>query len=91
MENSTLFDGIRDKWIDQGVKEGIEQGKREERIAAILEALQENVGQYPDGLADMLRSIRDFDNLKAMHRKAIKVKNMHEFLIALDEAMQVRN
>jgi len=87
MENSALFDGIRDKWIDQG----IQQGKREERIAAILEALQENVGQYPDGLADMLSNIRDFDNLKALLRKAMKVKDLQEFLMALDEAMQVRN
>ncbi|HHW43521.1 MAG TPA: Rpn family recombination-promoting nuclease/putative transposase, partial [Desulfotomaculum sp.] len=76
MEASPLFDGIREKWIDQGL--------REDRIEAILEALEENTGRYPGHLAEKLRSIQDMGTLKSLFRRAVKVKSLEEFMSALD-------
>jgi len=76
MEASPLFDGIREKWIDQGL--------REDRIDAILEALEENIGCYPEDLANKLRAIQGMDTLKKLFRRAVKVKSLEEFLDALD-------
>lgn len=50
MEASPLFDGIREKWINQGEKKGIQQGAYNERVEAILDALKENTGSYPDNV-----------------------------------------
>jgi len=79
MEASPLFDGIREKRIDQG----LQQGSREERIKAILEALEENIGFSPKGLDGRLRVIQDMDILKMLFRRAVKVKSLEEFMSAL--------
>ena len=51
MENSPLFDGIREEWETRGeirgIEKGIEKGHSEGIVEAILEALEENTGQRP--------------------------------------------
>ncbi|MQL53232.1 hypothetical protein GFC01_13380 [Desulfofundulus thermobenzoicus] len=84
MEASPLFDGIREKWIDQGEQRGLQKGLREDRVEAILEALEENTGIYPDHLAEKLRSIQDMGVLKTLFRRAVKAKSLEEFMSALD-------
>ena len=88
MEASPLFDDIREKWIDQGLQQGLQRGSREERIKAILEALEENVGYYPKDLEDRLRVIQDMDILKVLFRRAVKAKSLIEFMSALDGAVK---
>ncbi|MBE3588819.1 MAG: hypothetical protein IMW93_09790 [Thermoanaerobacteraceae bacterium] len=95
METSPLFDGIREKWIDQGeqrgLQKGLQQGSREERIKAIMEALEENTGCYPEDLGDRLRVIQDMDILKALFRRAVKAKSLEEFTSALNEIAKLNN
>ena len=79
---SPLFDGIREKWIDQGLQKGL----REDRIDAIIEVLEENIGCYPDEVVEKLRAIRDMGTLKMLLRRAVKAKSPEEFLAALDGA-----
>ena len=76
METSPLFDGIREKWIDQGAIKT--------QIEAILEALEETTGRYPGELENRLRAIQDMAALKMLHRRAVKVKSLEEFILALD-------
>jgi len=87
MEASPLFDGIREKWIDQG----LHQGAREERIKAILEALEENIGHYPGNLQNRLSLIQDMGTLKTLHRRAVKARSLEEFMTALDNAERKAN
>ena len=79
MEASPLFDGIREKWIDQGTQ----KGTREDRIEAILEALEENIGRYPHELPARLQKIEDMETLKKLFRRAVKAKSFEEFMSAL--------
>lgn len=58
MENSPLFDGIREEWETRGeirgIEKGIEKGHSEGIVEAILEALEENTGQRPGWLKESL-------------------------------------
>jgi len=83
MEASPLFDGIREKWIDQGAFSS--------RIEDILGALEENIGYYPVNLENRLRSIQDMGTLKMLHRRAVKAKSLEEFMAALDSAERKAN
>ena len=88
MEASPLFDGIREKWVDQGEK----IGARKERIEVILEALDENIGHYPDNLKNKLQAIQDMYTLKILLRRAVKAKTLDEFMTALDhEIAKLKN
>ena len=80
MEASPLFDGIREKWIGQGLQKGL----REDRIDAIIEALEESTGCYSDEVVEKLRTIQDMGTLKMLNRRAVKAKSREEFLAALD-------
>jgi len=91
METSPLFDGIREKWIDQGIQQGIQKGIQQGIQDTILDALEENIGRYPESLVNSLRAIRDIDMLKMLHRKAVKAKTIDEFVQALNEAMRKNN
>ncbi|MEW6276308.1 MAG: hypothetical protein AB1556_14525 [Bacillota bacterium] len=83
MEASPLFDGIREKWIDQGAFKT--------QIEAILEVLEETTGCYPGDLENRLRAIQDMATLKMLHRRAVKVRSLEEFLTALDNAERKAN
>jgi len=81
MENSPFFDGIREEWEARGEIKGREEGIRE----AILEAVEENTGQRPVGLKEILSGIRDSDMLKKILRRAVKAKTFEEFETVLME------
>ncbi|AEG14305.1 hypothetical protein Desku_0697 [Desulfofundulus kuznetsovii DSM 6115] len=97
MEASPLFEGIRQKWINEGIQkgiqegiqkgiqEGIQKGSREARIEAILVVLEENIGRYPSELAVRLRAIKDMEILKMLFRRAVRVKSLEEFLAILND------
>ncbi|WP_092475699.1 hypothetical protein [Desulfotruncus arcticus] len=87
MEASPLFDGIREKWIDQGEKKGMQQGAYNERVEAILDALKENTGSYPNNVRERLQSVRDMDTLKTIFRFAVKIKSIDQFTKVLNELL----
>ena len=87
METSPLFDGIREKWIDTGVQQGMQQGIKD----AIVAALEEKYNTYPKTIGKKLALVEDIDTLKVLHRWAIKVKDMDEFAQILDETVKVKN
>ena len=81
LDTFPLFDGVREKWIDQGIHQGIHQGI----VDAIMEALKENTGHYPGNLAEKLKTIDDVDTLKNLLRRAIKAKSIEEFEAGVKE------
>ncbi|KFI34422.1 hypothetical protein HY00_02225 [Peptococcaceae bacterium SCADC1_2_3] len=90
METSPLFDGIREKWIDQGEQRGEQRGAIKTQIEAILEVLEETTGRYPGDLENRLRAIQDITTLKTLHRRAVKVKTLDEFLMVLNEVERIK-
>ncbi|NHM28953.1 Rpn family recombination-promoting nuclease/putative transposase [Desulfofundulus sp. TPOSR] len=95
MEASPLFEGIRQKWVNEGIQkgiqEGIQKGSREDRIEAILEVLEENTGRYPGELAVKLRAIEDMNTLKMLFRRAVRVKSLEEFQAVLSDVLPSAN
>ncbi|MCG9969700.1 hypothetical protein L9W92_16990 [Pelotomaculum terephthalicicum JT] len=77
MENLPLFDGIREEWEARGRDEGI--------VEAIMEALEENTGEQPVWLKEELSMVKDRGLLRRILRRAVKVKTIKEFEIALKE------
>ncbi|MGB9805039.1 hypothetical protein, partial [Desulfofundulus sp.] len=99
MEASPLFEGIKQKWVNEGIQKGIQEGiqkgiqegSREDRIEAILEVLEENTGRYPGELAVKLRAIEDMNTLKMLFRRAVRVKSLEEFLAVLSDVLSSAN
>ncbi len=79
MENSPLFDGIREEWEARGLGVGM--------IEAIIEALEENTGQRPAWVKESLSKVNERDLLKKILRRAVKSKSIEEFEIAFKELM----
>jgi hypothetical protein len=86
METSPLFDGIREKWIDQG----LQQGLREAILEILKEKLElkEKLSICANDLATRLQAVQDQETLKQLFRWAMKAKSLEEFLAALDHAEQ---
>jgi predicted transposase YdaD len=78
MEASPLFEGIREKWIAQGEQKGIQWVQD-----AVLDALDENLGGYPEDVAKQVREIKDVAVLKKLLRSAVRAKDIAEFAFVL--------
>lgn len=85
METSPLFDGIREKWIDQGLREAILETLEEK-----LE-LKEKLSSCANDLATRLQTVHDQETLKQLFRLAMRAKSLEEFLAALDHAERKAN
>ena len=62
-----------------------EEGKKEDRIEAILELL-EDIGCIPDDMRVRLEAIDDLDELKRLHKIAAKAGSIAEFEAAMVKA-----
>ena len=58
---------------------------------SILEALAENIGICSSKIENKLSSIRDIKTLKMLHRRAVKVKTLEEFLETLNSVTEISN
>ncbi|MFZ5633099.1 MAG: hypothetical protein ACOY40_09665 [Bacillota bacterium] len=76
MENSPLFDGIREEWI--------EKGRIKTSVDFILEALEEKTGGKPCELAERLSAINDSESLRKLHRIAVKSAMLDQLMISLE-------
>lgn len=85
MENSPLFDGIREQWEAKGKKEGQIDGI----IFATIKALEKNTGIKIDKfLETRLRKIKDGDVIKKMFYVAIEADSIEQFTSALEKVEQ---
>ena len=83
MENSPLFDGIREEWMSKGEVKGI--------IFAILKTLEKNTGKKPDKFFESrLRSIDNEDTIEKLFYVAIESKSLEQFMVALEKVEQER-
>jgi hypothetical protein len=83
MENSPLFDGIREEWMSKGEVKGI--------IFAILKTLEKNTGKKPDKFFESrLRSIDNEDTIEKLFYVAIEAKSLEQFMVALEKVEQER-
>ncbi len=87
MENSPLFDGIREEWMSKGE----DKGKVKGIIFAILKTLEKNTGQKPDKFFESrLCSIDNEDTIEKLFYATIEAKSLEQFMIALEKVEQER-
>jgi hypothetical protein len=71
-------------------EEGREEGRREGNIGAIqeaiLEALSIRFGSVPRGVSETVQRVTDLSALKPLHRQAITVSSLQDFVQALGES-----
>jgi len=71
MQNSPLFDGIREEWEAKGKAEG--------RMDTLIDMLEAKFGSVPDDLRSRLMELKDPANIKETIRKAVNAETISEF------------
>jgi len=89
MENSPLFDGIREEWMSKGEIKGKEEGRIDGIIFAIVKTLEKNTGKKIDKfLETRLRNIKDDDLIKKLFSIAIETDSLEQFTAELEKVEQ---
>jgi predicted transposase YdaD len=91
MENSPLFEGIREEWEAKGKAKGKVEGKAEgkargkaEGMAEILfDMLEAKFGKVPDGLRARLNASKNQEDIKQAMRKAVTSDTLEEYMAKL--------
>ena len=65
--------------IQKGLKQGLQQGALGESQQLIIETLDERFGAVPSFISDAILQIRDHNQLRALHRRAIRSTSIEEF------------
>lgn len=65
--------------IQKGLKQGLQQGALGESQKLIIETLDERFGAVPSFISDAILQIRDHNQLRALHRRAIRSTSIEEF------------
>lgn len=68
------------KGIKKGIEKGIEKGLILDAQELVIEALEERFGFVLERIKDRIKAIEDRAILKGLHRLAIRVKDLDEFL-----------
>ncbi len=94
-----ILEIAREKGMEEGLEEGLKEGKvlgvKEGKILGILETglemlmdtLIENFRAISAQTMDRIRSIRNPDILKVLHRQALKCKNIQEFEAIMEQML----
>ena len=75
-----LMATIAQRWIEQGIEQGIAQNARE----SILDTLQIRFGTIPSDMAETITAMDNSLLLKALHKQALVVDSLAEFEQALE-------
>ena len=62
-----------------GIQKGLQQGALEESQQLIIETLDERFGAVPSFVSDAILQIQDHNQLRALHRRAIRSASIEEF------------
>ncbi len=75
---------LAEKWIEQGMQQGILQSARE----AVIDILELRFEVVPEAIVNRLNEIYDPSILKIFRRKAVKVSSLEEFEQIIDLMMK---
>ena len=64
-------------WMEQGIQQGIEQGKRTEAVAIAIEQLTSLFGKLPQPIRDTIATLPS-DRLRAMSLALLKFKHLSD-------------
>ncbi|TEB05673.1 putative transposase, YhgA-like [Pelotomaculum schinkii] len=93
MENSPLFDGIREEWEARGIEKGRIEGERRGeirgelrgRLDLLFDLIETKFGAVPDSLREQLIALKEPDAIKEVVRKAVSSGTIEEFIATLKQ------
>lgn len=93
MENSPLFDGIREEWEARGIEKGRIEGERrgeirgelKGRLDLLINLIETKFGVVPDKLREQLNALKEQEAIKEVLRKAISSDTIEEFVAMLKQ------
>ena len=68
-----------------GIRKGLQQGALEENQQLIIETLDERFGAVPSFISEAVLQIRDRNQLRTLHRRAIRITSIEEFRQELND------
>jgi predicted transposase YdaD len=83
MENSPLFDGIREEWEARGEMKGRMEGEISGRLDLLINLIETKFGVVPDKLREQLIALKDQEAIKEVLRKAISSDSIEELIATL--------
>ena len=81
MENSPLFDGLREEWEARGEIRGEIKG----RLDLLINLIETKFGVVPDNLRKQLNALKEPETIKEVVRKAISSDTIEEFTATLKQ------
>ncbi len=81
LENDPAFQIGKKKGFEEGIQEGILQDARE----MVLEVLRERFGTVPEDVVSYVQDLQNHNDLKKLHRLAIQVTTLDEFILSLQK------
>ena len=81
MENSPLFDGIREEWEARGELKGELKG----RLDLLIDLIETKFGAVPDDLREQLIALKEPDVIKEVVRKAVSSDTIEDFIATLKQ------
>ncbi|MDD4239499.1 MAG: Rpn family recombination-promoting nuclease/putative transposase [Desulfotomaculaceae bacterium] len=87
MENSPLFDGIREEWEARGEQRGEQRGELrgilKGRLELLINLIETKFGAVPDDLRAQLIALKETDAIREVVRKAVSSGTIEEFIATL--------
>ncbi|TEB11297.1 hypothetical protein Psfp_03995 [Pelotomaculum sp. FP] len=85
MENSPLFDGIREEWEARGEQRGELRGELKGRLDLLIDLIETKFGAVPDDLRERLIALKEPDAIKEVVRKAVSSDTIEDFIATLKQ------
>jgi hypothetical protein len=80
MMESAGYELIKKEGFDEGIQQGIQQGMMLVAQEMVLELLAERFGMIPSEIEKKVKTIDSREMLKKLHRGALRVESLEEFL-----------
>ncbi|MDU9047776.1 MAG: hypothetical protein Q3M30_02925 [Candidatus Electrothrix sp. Rat3] len=65
--------------MQQGMQQGVQQGSLQEARIMLLETLSVRFDGVPEGIAETVKGITEYDVLKRLFRRALRCADLGEF------------
>lgn len=78
---------LAEEWKQEGREEGVQQGKIESTQDLLIEILEDELDVPSQNLIDNIRSIKSYEILRGLFKKARKANSLEEFQKELNKLM----
>jgi plasmid replication initiation protein len=86
-QGEKIMSTLAERWIDEGKRQGLQQGSAATAREAVVEALEARFDVVPRSVLERIEETDDVAVLKMLHKKAIMAESLEDFRKALEIAL----